>query len=133
MPYAPTRGKRKCGTCAFYTHKLDEWEKDCKLAVCECLAQDKHFGRALCKNYMSRVYLDMSNHGDIGGQATGYCEWKCPPILRKLLWDQFQYRLVNADASWCHCWTSLGKVTELPGFVALIEAGTPKQLVKKKA
>ena len=110
---APNRGERKCGSCAFYTDKQEEWAAGCKLAVCECRAQDKTFGIALCENYKSRTYLDTSNHGDIGGFPTGYCEWKCPPILRKILWDQFGNRLVNADGSWCHCWEPVKPVTTL--------------------
>lgn len=100
----PNRGQRKCATCVHYTSQEDEWNNDCSLVRCECKIQGKEFGRAFCKNYKSKTYLDTSNHGDIGGYPTGICEWKCPPILRKLLYNQFQYRLVNKDGSWCHCW-----------------------------
>lgn len=101
---APNRGPRKCGTCIHYTSHEEEWNSTCKLDRCECQIQGKEFGRAYCDNYKSPSYIDTSNHRDIGGYPTGYCEWKCPPILRKILWDQFQYRLVNKDGSWCHCW-----------------------------
>jgi hypothetical protein len=101
---APNRGRRKCATCVHYTDKRDEWERTCKLDYCECKAKGKEFGIASCPNWTPKRFIDTSDHGDIGGYPTGYCEWKCPPILRKITWDQWKYRLVNADGSWCHCW-----------------------------
>jgi hypothetical protein len=104
MSQAPARGARKCGSCAFYTSKEDEWNKECKLDRCACKTAGKEFGIALCPNHTGKTYIDTSNHHDIGGPVTGLCEWKCPPILRKLLWGEFSNRYVNKDGSWCHCW-----------------------------
>jgi|SRR6187402_3518887 len=122
MSQAPSRGARKCGSCAFYTSKEEEWEKDCKLDRCSCKTAGKEFGRALCANYKGATYIDTSNHGDIGGHPTGYCEWKCPPILRKLLWGEFGNRYVNKDGSWCHCWQA---VTSGPTIAGLKMIETP--------
>lgn len=110
MTSAPNRGVRKCKTCIHYTDITADIEAGCKLAACKCRAEDKTFGIALCPNYRQPLFLDHSNHRDIGGPITGYCEWKCPPILRKLLRGEFQYRAVNADGSWCHCWEPVNSV-----------------------
>lgn len=118
MSTAPNRGGRKCGTCLHYADIQHELEAGCKLAMCECRAQDKTFGIALCPNYKNPRYLDHSNHGDIGGRITGYCEWKCPPVMRHLLQDQWQYRAVNADGSWCHCWEPVNPPTTIPTILA---------------
>ena len=119
MPQAPNRGERKCRTCIHYTDVTHELEAGCELEVCKCRAEGKTFGIALCPNYRSQKFLDHSNHGDIGGPITGYCEWKCPPILRKLLWGEQRYRAVNADGSWCHCWEPSPEVQVLGERIAL--------------
>lgn len=118
MSTAPNRGQRKCATCAFYTDQEDYWKRDCaKWAAepnpdCRCQLEGKEPSRD-CPDFKYRTYLDTSNHGDIGGHPTGMCEWKSPPILRKLLWGQWNYRLVNKDGSWCHCWTPIKEVVGL--------------------
>lgn len=121
MTNAPARGARKCGSCAFYTSKEEEWNKECKLDRCACKTAGKEFGIALCENYKGRTYIDTSSHYDVGGPITGLCEWKCPPILRKILWGEFGNRYVNKDASWCHCWQESSSGPTINGAV-LIEA-----------
>lgn len=112
MPQAPNRGKRKCGTCALY-EPMEGLEDGCYLDLCECRAKGKTFGIAMCPHFKPCRYIDHSNHRDIGGPITGTCGWKPPPILRKLLWGEWKYRLVNADGSWCHCWEPMQPVKEL--------------------
>lgn len=112
MPEAPCRGERKCGTCALYTSKEEDWAAGCKLASCECRLRAEGFGIALCKHYKPQTFIDRSNH-DFDGPATGYCEWKCPPILRKVLWSEWRWRLVNKDTSWCHEWTPLKPISTI--------------------
>jgi hypothetical protein len=121
MPEAPNRGPRKCGTCIHYKTEEDYLKEGCKLPVCKCRSEGKTFGIALCEHYKPQVFLDHSNHRDLGGPITGLCEWKCPPILRKLLWGQWQYRQVNKDGSWCHCWEPIPEAKPLGQGPKLIE------------
>lgn len=102
MPDAPNRGQRKCETCLLFTDKREKWNRDCVLDACECKAARKEFGRALCEHYKSPAYIDTSGK-DLSGPAAGWCEWKCPPILKHVLWGQWDKRLVAAT-DWCHCW-----------------------------
>lgn len=105
---APNRGKRLCLTCIHFTDKRDDWKAGCKLQLCECAADNIKQGRsenhgiALCPNYKHQTFIDTSNLR-ISGHVAGHCEWKCPAVLREVLYHQWSQRLVG-EGDWCHCW-----------------------------
>jgi hypothetical protein len=83
VPNAPNRGHRKCETCIHFTDKRDEWK-------------DKYVVHPHRNNY----------------SAAGYCEWKCPPIMARILWGEWSQRTVALD-DWCHCWEDVTGVSIL--------------------
>ena len=95
MPAAPNRGKRKCETCAVFTDKRDEWRGTPNLCWDD-------------PNYKPNRYID----GD------GLCEWKCPPILKDILWSQWNKRVVKLD-DWCHCWEKRIQGPQIDGIKLL--------------
>lgn len=98
MPSAPNRGNRKCETCLHFTDMREEWK-----------------GRYV-QNPRSSSY-----------NAHGYCEWKCPPILARLLWGEWGQRVVGLD-EWCHCWEERPEGLLLDGRGKLTRVDAPKEI-----
>ncbi len=98
MPSAPNRGNRKCATCLHFTDMREEWK-------------DKY----------------VQNPRGNASSAHGCCEWKCPPILARLLWSEWGQHVVGLD-EWCHCWEERAKGPLLDGTDRLAWEKTLKEI-----
>ncbi len=110
MIQAPNRGTRKCETCIHFTDMRSEWNGTPNLKWDD-------------PGYRSPTYIDASGKG-LSGPAAGLCEWKCPPILKRILWGEWGERTVAAT-DWCHCWETTRGFSVLATQSLLCGSETP--------